>query len=88
MEEHTKTEHLLELNEEQLQAITGGVSPFDKRTARHLRQASEDIRMADLAKAHGLHDIGEGFAELVTKHLNVINKHLEKDLSRRMNPKR
>jgi bacteriocin-like protein len=91
MEEHTKTEQFLELDEEQLQTITGGtptIRNFDQLTNNHLKKASDDVRMADLAKAHGLHNIGEGFAQLAADHMNEINKHLESSLNSRMNPAR
>ena len=83
MEENTMTEQYLELDEEQLQAITGAVDDRKSFTADHLKKASDAIRMSDLARANGLHPIGEGFAEEAAVHIDKVNTMIKDENAKR-----
>jgi hypothetical protein len=73
MDENIKAEQSLDLDEEQLQAITGGAGDFlDQHVATHLKQANEHLETAQGINAKG--QSGEKtYVDLAANQLNQAN---------------
>lgn len=78
MEENTKIEQSLELDAEQLQAITGGAgeSPIDQTHQLYLDRANAAASIA----AHGERigsPLASAFADLANQHAQVVNDDIQ-----------
>jgi hypothetical protein len=80
MHEQREAEQFLGLDEEQLQAITGGTGSGeqihttpDQAMTWHFHTSKEDAEMAKLAEDRGLHGISEEFSKMAAHHLEKVN---------------
>src|SRR5689334_22466567 len=73
MEENTKIEQPLNLDEEQLQAVTGATGGIDILRAGFHREANLQTTVSNLATRNGDHDIAAQAAQKAGNALNNIN---------------
>ena len=74
MEENTNNEQIMNLDEEQLQAVTGGfgyVMPQGNAVFHH-QNAQSWINLADREHRNGNHDLANEFAGRASQHLDAL----------------
>lgn len=75
MEENTQNEQVINLDEEQLQAVTGGFGGFvlpQGDAVFHHQNAQSWIKLADRERQNGNHDLANEFAGRASQHLDAL----------------
>lgn len=72
MEKNTKTEQYLELDDEQLQDVTGGGAFADNQTAIHQKHIEKLSILADAAKNKGDHNSENKLTKQIADHMEAI----------------